>query len=144
MKRKYSDEFKLEVIKDYYQSQLGVRMVAIKYGLPSKNYITNWEQDLKKKGLLPPDSTKPKKAVGRASEKIVRADNRTEREKQYEAEIEQLKARVAYYEGLDSLQPFLKKTRDPANKVRNGSFVGKGISCWLVVFYCGYQQVSLL
>lgn len=111
MKRKYSDEFKLEVIKDYYQSQLGVRMMAIKYGLPSKNYIANWEQYLKKKGLLPPDSTKPKKAAGRASEKIVRADDRTEREKQYEAEIERLNARVAYYEGLDSLQPFLKKNK---------------------------------
>jgi transposase-like protein len=108
-KKTYSDEFKLEVIKDYYRNQLGVRSTATKYGLPSKNYITNWERDLKKKGLLPPDSTKPVKAAGRASEKVVRADDRTEREKQYEAEIEALKARVAYYEGLESLQPFLKK-----------------------------------
>jgi transposase-like protein len=108
-KKTYSDEFKLEVIKDYYRNHLGVRTTATKYGLPSKNYITNWEKYLKKKGLLPPDSTKPVKAAGRAAEKVVRADERTEREKLYEAEIETLKARVAYYEGLESLQPFLKK-----------------------------------
>lgn len=28
MKRKYSDEFKLSVIKDYYTSTLGVRAIA--------------------------------------------------------------------------------------------------------------------
>jgi len=111
MKREYSDKFKLEVIKDYYNSRLGVRATAAKYGLPSKNYINNWEQYLKKKGLLPPNSTKPEKSAGRAPEAIIRADNRTEREKQYESEIENLKARVAYYEGLESLQPFLKKNK---------------------------------
>jgi transposase-like protein len=108
----YSDEYKLEVVKDYYRNQLGVRTTAMKYGLPSKNYITNWEKYLKKKGMLPQDATKPVKAGGRASEKVVRADDRTEREKQYEAEIEALKARVSYYEGLDSLQPFLKKKKE--------------------------------
>ena len=86
-------------------------MTAAKYGLPSKNYITNWEQYLRRKGLLPPDATKPKKAAGRAPEAEVRQDTRTEREKQYESEIEYLKARVAYYEGLESLQPFLKKKK---------------------------------
>jgi transposase-like protein len=110
-KKTYSDEFKLGVIQDYYRNQLGVRSTATKYGLPSKNYITKWEQYLKKKGLLPQDASKPIKAAGRAPEKVVRADDRTEREKQYEAEIETLKARVAYYEGLDSLQPFLKKNK---------------------------------
>jgi transposase-like protein len=107
----YSDEFKLEVIKDYYKNQLGVRTTAVKYGLPSKNYITNWERYLKKKGLLPQDAAKLVKAAGRAPESVVRADDRTEREKQYESQIEALKARVAYYEGLESLQPFLKKKK---------------------------------
>jgi hypothetical protein len=85
----------------------------VKYGLPSKNYITNWEKYLKKKGLPPQDATKPIKAGGRAPERVVRADDRTEREKQYEAEIEALKARVAYYEGLESLQPFIKRKKEP-------------------------------
>lgn len=108
-KKTYSDDIKLEVVKDYYRNELGVRTTAAKYGLPTKNYIANWEKYLKKKGLLSPDAVKPVKAAGRASEKVVRADQRTEREKQYESEIEELKARIAYYEGLESLQPFLKK-----------------------------------
>ena len=41
-------------------------MIGDKYNLPSKNYIANWEQYLKKKGLLPLDATKPVKTVGRA------------------------------------------------------------------------------
>jgi len=46
IKRKYTDEFKLKVVKDYYTSTLGVRAIALKYNLPSKNYINNWEQYL--------------------------------------------------------------------------------------------------
>lgn len=111
MKRSYSDEFKLSVIKDYYSSSLGVRAIAAKYNLPSKNYINNWEQYLKKKGLLPSDATKPFKTVARSKETITRLDNRTELECQYEAEIEVLKARVAYYESLEYIQPYLKKTK---------------------------------
>lgn len=111
MKRTYSDEFKLSVINDYYNSSLGVRSIATKYNLPSKNYITNWEQYLKEKGLLPLDATKPVKAVGRSKEAVARLDNRTELERQYESEIEVLKARVAYYESLEYMQPYLKKTK---------------------------------
>lgn len=109
MKRKYSDEFKLSVIKDYYNSTLGVRAIASKYNLPTKNYINNWEKQLKKKGLLPSDSTKPNKSVARSKESILREDTRTPREKQYEEEIEILKAKIAYYEGLDHMQLFIKK-----------------------------------
>jgi transposase-like protein len=106
---KYSDEFKLSVVQDYYQSPLGVRAVAAKYNLPSKNYVNKWEAQLKKKGLLPQDATKPVKSVGRSKEFILRNDTRTPREKQYEEEIQYLKARVAYYESLESIKPFLKK-----------------------------------
>lgn len=109
MKRVYSDEFKKSVVVDYYTSPLGIRAIAKKYGLPSKNYITNWEQYLKRKGLLDPSATKPNKAAGRSKEKVVYADNLTEREKQYEAEIMALKAKVEYFERLDGMQPFLKK-----------------------------------
>ena len=111
MKKTYTDQFKLSVIKDYYSSSLGVRAIASKYGLPSKNYITKWENYLKKKGLLSPGATKPNKTASRSPEPITRKDERTERERQYEQEIEALKARVAYYESLESLQPFLKKTK---------------------------------
>lgn len=109
MKTVYSDEFKKAVIDDYYNSTLGIRVIARKYGLPSKNYITRWEAALKKKGLLNADAVKPVKAAGPSKDTLTFNDNRTEREKQYEAEIEALKARVEYLESLDRLQPFLKK-----------------------------------
>jgi transposase-like protein len=111
MARKYSDEFKMTVIQDYYNSTLGVRMIALKYNLPSKNYIERWEEYLKKKGLLNAEATKPIKSVARSKESIVRQDTRTPREKQYESEIQILKAKIAYLESLDSLQPFLKKSK---------------------------------
>lgn len=109
MQRKYSDEFKLSVINDYYNSPLGVRAIALKYNLPSKNYINDWEKQLKKKGLLPPDATKPNKSAGRCKESILREDTRTPREKQYEEEIQILEAKIAYYESLEHMQPFIKK-----------------------------------
>lgn len=111
MKKKYTDEFKLSVIKDYYSSILGVRAIASKYNLPSKNYVNRWEDDLKKKGLLEQDATKPNKTVARSKEYILREDTRTTREKHYEEEIGLLKAKVAYYENLHSLQPYLKKKK---------------------------------
>ena len=52
MKRVYSDEFKLSVIEDYYCNPFGVRAVALKYNLPSKNYINNWEEYLKKQRCM--------------------------------------------------------------------------------------------
>lgn len=109
MNKIYSDEFKLSVVLDYYSSSLGVRAIAMKYNLPSKNYINNWEQQLIDKGLLPPNSTKQEKSVARSKESIVRNDTRTPLERHYEDEIEILKARIEYLEGLESLKPFLKK-----------------------------------
>lgn len=109
MKKVYSDEFKKSIIDDYYSSPLGVRAIAQKYGLPSKNYINKWEQYLKKNGILPSNATKPNKAAGRSKETVAYRDDRTEREKQYEAEILALKARVEYFESLECIQPFLKK-----------------------------------
>jgi len=112
---KYSDAFKLEVVRDYYNSPLGVRSIALKYNLPSKNYINKWEKYLIKKGLLPPGSTKPNKTPGRTSETILRADDRTEREKRYEQKIRELKARIQYLESLKSLKPFVKKNDKSEN-----------------------------
>lgn len=111
MNKKYSDEFKLSVIEDYYNSTLGVRAIALKYNLPSKNYINNWEKQLIKKGLLPPNSTKPNKSVGRSKESILRNDTRTPREKQYEEEIRILEAKIAYYESLEYMQQFIPKKK---------------------------------
>lgn len=112
MQTKYADEFKLLVVKDYYSSTLGVRSIALKYNLPSKNYINNWEKELIAKGLLSEGSTKPNKAVGRSKESVTREDARTEREIHYENEITRLKARVDYLESLEHLQPFVSKKKD--------------------------------
>ena len=71
---------------------------------------------MKKKRLLPPDATKPNKAVARTKESTLREDNRTPREKQYEAEIERMQARIDYLESLESLQPFLKKNKKSENQ----------------------------
>ncbi|MDP4133364.1 MAG: hypothetical protein Q8882_05070 [Bacillota bacterium] len=51
----------------------------------------------------------PNKAVGKSPEDVMRYDSKTNRERQYEAEIEILKARIAYFESLEYMQPFLKK-----------------------------------
>ena len=39
LSKKYSNEYKLMVVEDYYNSALGVRAMALRYNLPSKNYI---------------------------------------------------------------------------------------------------------
>ena len=116
MKHKYTDEFKLQVIQDYYESTVGVRTIAQKYSLPSKNYVNNWEKELKQKGLLPPDATKPTKAVARTKESIVRKDHRTEREKMYEKENQELRAKVDYYESLEKLRPFVTEKKTKSTK----------------------------
>jgi len=115
MKANYSNEFKLLVVRDYYSSTLGVRSIALKYNLPSKNYINNWDKELIAKGLLPEGSIKPDKAVGRSKEYVTREDTRKEREIHYENEITMLKARVEYLESLDQLQPFLSKKKDKSD-----------------------------
>lgn len=111
MKKKYSDEFKLMVINDYYNSPLGVRAITNKYKLPSKNYIPRWEEQLKRKGILPPDAAKPNKAAGRSKDSVVYEDTRTPREKEYEARIQVLEAKIAYFESLEYLKPFIKKVK---------------------------------
>ena len=116
LKRKYTDEFKLQVIQEYYESTVGVRTIAEKYGLPSKNYVNNWEKELKQKGLLPLDATKPEKAVARTKESIVRKDIRTERKKMYEQEIQELRAKVEYYESLEKLKPFVTEKKKKSTK----------------------------
>lgn len=47
--KKYSDEFKLQVINEYLNTSIGCRTLAKKYNLPSKNYIDKWKQQLIKK-----------------------------------------------------------------------------------------------
>lgn len=98
--KEYSDEFKMQVVKEYLNSSLGCRTIAKKYNLPSKNYIHNWEKQLIKKGLLSSEecnNSKNKTYSLKASEK------KTPYEKYLEKENLKLRAELAYYKELKKL-----------------------------------------
>lgn len=106
---KYEDDFKLEVVKAYLDSPTGVRMIARSYGLPSKNYIHKWLDELKEKGLIDPDVVKnndksscdPAQVKSKGSAKQPR---KTLREKQLEKEVLRLQAENAYLKKLKELE----------------------------------------
>lgn len=104
----YSDEFKLEVVKTYLESPHGIRVVARSYGLPSKNYIPAWMEQLKKKGLLPVDCEKKSKSSStKRSERFEDAyepKKKTEREKHLEKEVIRLQAENAYLKKLKEIE----------------------------------------
>lgn len=98
--KRYSDEFKLQVIKEYLNSSLGCRTIAKKYNLPSKNYINNWEKELIKKGLLTSEECYKSK---NKTYSLNKPDKKTAYEKQLEKENLRLRAELAYYEELKRL-----------------------------------------
>lgn len=100
--KQYSDEFKLEVIKDYLTSELGVRRIAEKYNLPSKNYITKWMEYLKQKGLI--ENTQPLKKKTSASELVEKNSvKKTEYEKQLEKENLELRAKLDFFKEIEKI-----------------------------------------
>ena len=98
--KRYSDEFKLEVVKEYLNGTIGCRMLAKKYNLPSKNYIHNWEKQLIKKGLLKKEELNNLKPRNYSVKKEIK---KTEYEKALEKENFELKAKLAYYQELEKL-----------------------------------------
>ena len=98
--KKYSDEFKLQVVTEYLNSSIGCRTLAKKYNLPSKNYIDKWRQQLIKKGLLSDDSSKTPKVKKHTFKKL---DTKTPYEKQLEKENLRLRAELAYFKELKRL-----------------------------------------
>lgn len=97
---RYSDEFKLQVINEYFNGDLGCRLLAKKYNLPSKNYITNWQEQLIKKGLLSPN-LKKKSHTGGISRNL--SSKKTPYERKLERENFELKAELAYLTELKRL-----------------------------------------
>lgn len=97
---RYSDEFKLQVIKEYLNSSIGCRPLAKKYNLPSKNYIHNWEKQLIKKGLLTNEELKIAK---NKTYSLNAPEKKTPYEKQLEKENFRLKAELAYLRELKKL-----------------------------------------
>jgi transposase-like protein len=52
IKRVYTYEFKLQVVREYIKSPHGIRVVACSFGLPSKNYITRWVEEFLQDGSI--------------------------------------------------------------------------------------------
>lgn len=108
IRKNYSDEFKLEVVRAYLDGVHGVRMVATTYGLPSKNYIERWMADLIERGLLDKAEIKKKAKSGQgkreAGYNAYRAGKKSEREKQLEKENLRLQAEVAFLKKLRELR----------------------------------------
>ena len=98
--KRYPDEFKLQVVKEYLNSSLGCRTIAKKYNLPSKNYIHNWELQLIKKGLLSSEECSKSK---NKTYSLNQSEKKTAYEKQLEKENLRLKAELAFYKELKQL-----------------------------------------
>ena len=98
--KKYSDEFKLQILKEYFTGDLGCRLLAKKYNLPSKNYIFSWRDQLIKKGLLNPDI---KATFHKGSQKPLDSKKKTAYEIQLEKENLELRATLALCNELNKL-----------------------------------------
>ena len=101
--KKYSDDFKLQVVKDYLNGTQGCRTIAKKYNLPSKNYIYDWEQSLIKKGLLSEEESHKKFKETYSLKSNESESKKSAYEKQLEAENLRLRAELAYYQELKRL-----------------------------------------
>lgn len=101
-KRTYDDEFKLHVVNEYFKSKNGIRLTARAFGLPSKNYITRWIEDLKARGLIPADMAK----TGSTANKLpsVLSTKKTPLEKQLEAENLRLRAENDFLKKLKQVE----------------------------------------
>lgn len=98
--KRYSDEFKLQVIREYLNTSIGCRPLAKKYKLPSKNYIDAWKKQLLKKGLLSAEECN-KSQIKTYSLKS--PEKKTAYEKQLEKENLRLRAELAFYKELQNL-----------------------------------------
>ena len=108
LNKKYSDEFKLQVIKEYLETSIGCRPLAKKYNLPSKNYIHNWEKQLIQKGLLNCDDIKNSKNKKYSLNTPI---EKTAYEKQLEKENLRLKAELSFYKELENLMDIDSKKK---------------------------------
>jgi transposase-like protein len=108
MKSKYTDDFKLEVIKDYYKNDLGIRLTASKWGLASKNYITRWEAELKEKGLITSDMHRKPNLTSRSKGASVH-EPATEELRALRKQNEELRCALAFEKELNKSLKIKKK-----------------------------------
>ena len=102
MIKKYSEEFKLSVVKEYYEGNLGVRLLANKYNLPSKNYISDWINHFKANGKIPQNASVSRVAAS-STKKVLKSNSKTPYEKELENRIKKLEAELAFYKKCDEI-----------------------------------------
>lgn len=107
-KRIYTQEFKFSVVQEYLNSPHGIRVVARSFGLPSKNYLTRWIDEMIKAGLITQDEVL---AAGKKSSKNIGAKahpyevhTATPRERQLEQENLRLRAEVDFLKKLKEIE----------------------------------------
>lgn len=96
----YSDEFKLSVVTEYFNGDLGVRALAKKYTLPSKNYITRWINKFKKEGKFPENMSRKNT---NSHSKNLDNSKKTTYEKELEQKVYELEAQLAFYKKYEEL-----------------------------------------
>lgn len=115
MASKYSTEFKLYVVRTYLQSPFGIRVVARSLSLPSKNYITQWIEQLMKEGLLTNDEIDASKRKTSCKYEhrltIEEIHKMSPSEKQLAEENLKLKAEVDFLRTLVSLDDLESKKK---------------------------------
>ena len=102
MNKKYSEEFKLAVVKEYLEGNIGIRTFAKKYSLPSKNYITNWIKYFKEKGTIPKDVSVSHTAKS-STKSTSRERVKTPYEKELEKKVERMEAELAFYKKCNEI-----------------------------------------
>ena len=100
--KKYSEEFKLSIVKEYYEGNLGVRLLAQKYNLPSKNYITMWIKHFKDIGAIPKDASvsRPSRTSTKTTEE---GRVKSSYEKELEKKLERMEAELTFYKKCDEI-----------------------------------------
>lgn len=115
MVSKYSTEFKLYVVRTYLQSPFGIRVVARSLGLPSKNYITKWAEQLTNEGLLTNDeiAAAKRKTSCRYEQRLTIEEihKMSPSEKQLAEENLKLKAEVDFLKTLVALDDLESKKK---------------------------------
>ena len=89
MKRKvnhYTDEFKLRVIQDYVNSDLGYEETMKKYGILGNGCISNW---MRKFGFKLPDSKTLK-----LQNQMAKEANKTQKEQELEQKVKKLEEQL--------------------------------------------------
>lgn len=103
-KKKYSMNFKMDVLNYYYQSGLSLLDVAVKFDIPSPTRIRSWEKEYSAHGI---DGLKPKQKgrpfMSKQSKRKIFIPKKMTREQELEHENELLRAELAFIKKLRAL-----------------------------------------